>query len=129
VLVPAALALLTFTFVYRADWFRETVRYTLQGIALTPIFVAAIRFPRWAPFRALNAKPVAFVGVLSYSLYLIHQVTLFAFGYSFPSLHAVPRGIVALATSFVLAVAIYYFVEQPCARVRKRLARRFAIVG
>ena len=69
VLLPAGLLLLTFTFVYRAPWFRETIRYTLQGIALTPVFVTAIRFPRWLPFRALNARPVAYVGVLSYTLY------------------------------------------------------------
>jgi peptidoglycan/LPS O-acetylase OafA/YrhL len=35
-LFPAALALLIFTFAFRAEWFRETVRYSLQGLALTP---------------------------------------------------------------------------------------------
>jgi peptidoglycan/LPS O-acetylase OafA/YrhL len=121
-LLPLGLALLVFTFAYRAPGFRETVRYTLQGIALTPVFVSAMRYPDWLPFRLLNAAPVAFVGVLSYSLYLVHQIALFALGYWLASLHTLPRSILALLASFIIALAIHIFVEKPCARMRKRLA-------
>jgi peptidoglycan/LPS O-acetylase OafA/YrhL len=125
-LLPGALVLLLFTFVYRAEWFRETIRYTLQGIALTPIFISAIRFPQWLPFRFLNFKPVAFLGVLSYSLYLLHQIILFLFVYQFGAQHGLLRAFLAFLTSFSIAVAIYYAVEKPSARARKRLARRAA---
>jgi peptidoglycan/LPS O-acetylase OafA/YrhL len=125
-LLPGALAVLIFTFAYRAEWFRETIRYTLQGIALTPVFVSVMRFPKWGPFRLLNTRPIAFVGVLSYSLYLLHQVALFLLGYQLPSLHSVPRAILALLTSLIIAVAIHYAVEKPAARARKRLARSAA---
>ena len=47
---------------------------TLQGLALLPIFYAAVRFPTWLIFRPLNIGWVRFMGVLSYSLYLVHQV-------------------------------------------------------
>ena len=87
VIVPAALALLIFTFAYRAPWFRETIRYSLQGIALTPIFISAVRYPGWLPYRFVNARPVVFMGALSYVLYLVHQVVLFALSYQMPSLH------------------------------------------
>jgi peptidoglycan/LPS O-acetylase OafA/YrhL len=122
-LFPAALAVLVFTFAYRGEWFRETVRYTLQGIALTPIFVTAIRFPEWGPCRFLNARPVAFVGVLSYSLYLIHQVVLASLGLKLPDIAWLSRSALALLVSFAIAVVIHYSVEKPLARVRKRLAR------
>jgi len=126
-LFPAALALLVCTFAFRPDWFRETIRYTLQGIALTPVFVTAIRFPDWLPFRLLNTKPGAFIGLLSYSLYLIHQVILFLFEYRLPRMHSLPRAILALLVSVIIAAAIHYAVEKPSARARKRLTRRAAL--
>jgi peptidoglycan/LPS O-acetylase OafA/YrhL len=128
-LLPAALALLILTFVYRAPWFRETFRYTLQGIGLTAVFVSAIRFPNWLPFRLLNARPVAFVGVLSYVLYLVHQVALYGLGYWLSSLHGVPRSLLALLVSFAIALAIHYSVEKPLARMRKRLARSATVAA
>ena len=122
VLFPAGLAVLLLTFTYRAPWLRETIRYSLQGIALTPIFVAAMTFPKWLPFRVLNARPVAFVGVLSYTLYLVHQVVLFALFYWLPSTRDTPRAILAFAIAFAIAVIVHRLVEVPCARIRKRLA-------
>jgi peptidoglycan/LPS O-acetylase OafA/YrhL len=122
-LFPSGLALLLITFVYREPWFRETIRYSLQGIALTPVFVSAMRFPAWGPFRLLNVRPVAFVGVLSYTLYLVHQVVLFALLYWLPSVRTLPRALLAFAIAFTVALAIYKFVELPSARLRKRLGR------
>jgi peptidoglycan/LPS O-acetylase OafA/YrhL len=123
IVVPAAVALLVFTFVYRAPWFRETIRYSLQGIALTPVFIACIRFPNWLPFRALNARAVAFVGVLSFTLYLSHQIALAGWNFWFPSMTPFSTACVALVSAFVLSLAIHRFVEKPCAAIRKRLAR------
>ena len=121
--LPLALTLLLATFVYRAPWFRETLRYTLQGIALTPVFVAAIRFPAWLPFRLLNAPPVAFLGVLSYTLYLTHQIALVAIHRAMPHGDTAVSAAVAFALSFAVAVLIHRWVEKPCARLRKRFAR------
>jgi len=123
VLFPAGLALLMVTFLYRAPWFRETLRYSLQGIALTPVFVSAIRFPRWAPFRILNARSVAFVGVLSYTLYLVHEIVVIAPYYWLPSVRSTPIAILAFAISFAVAVIVHRLVEMPSARLRKRLTR------
>lgn len=127
VLVPAALALLVFTFAYRAPWFRETIRYSLQGIALTPVFVGAIRFPEWLPFRVLNTKAVAFVGVLSFTLYLSHQIVLMGLHFWLPSLTPLPGSCVAFAIAFAVSLSIHRFVEKPCAEIRKRLARHASV--
>jgi peptidoglycan/LPS O-acetylase OafA/YrhL len=128
-LLPAALSLLLFTFAYRAEWFRETIRYTLQGIALTPVFVTAMRFPSWLPFRILNARPLVFIGVLSYSLYLSHQVVLFALDWTRPWDTPLERAVLALGIAVAVATVIHYAVEKPCARVRKRLALRAGLGG
>jgi peptidoglycan/LPS O-acetylase OafA/YrhL len=119
-LFPAGLALLVFTFVYRADWFRETLRYTLQGIGLVPVFVTAMRFPSWGPFRFLNRSWVAFFGGLTYSLYLLHHVVLYTLRAHLPSVHPVLQGVLGLAISVALALAMYRFVERPFARLRRR---------
>src|SRR6185369_9397651 len=74
----AGIALLFASFVLRDPRFRESVRYSMQGLGLYPLFFLSIRHPRWLGIRALNLRPVRFFGTLSYSLYLIHQVVLVA---------------------------------------------------
>jgi len=120
VLFPAGVVLLLFTFVYRADWFRETLRYTLQGIGLLPVFVTAMRFPSWGPFRLLNRKRVAFFGELTYSLYLVHHVVLYTVRDHLPGLNPVLQGVLGLLVSVAIARAMYTFVERPFARLRRR---------
>ena len=81
VFFPLSVCGLLFSFLYRDEYFRDTFRYTLQGICLISVFVCAVRYPNWVPMRALNFRPIAFLGVLSYSLYLVHQVVLAAVGH------------------------------------------------
>jgi peptidoglycan/LPS O-acetylase OafA/YrhL len=115
------LCILLLTFVVRNPHFRETFRYTAQGIALTPIFVAAVRCPHWPLFRPLNWQPVRFVGTISYSLYLVHQTTLMAVAQHL-SLGGLARGSLALLISVAIAWVMYRVVEKPCAALRRRLS-------
>jgi peptidoglycan/LPS O-acetylase OafA/YrhL len=119
--LPASVALLGFTFVCRNPVFRETFRYTLQGVGLYIPMIVALRFPSWAPIRVLNLRPVAFVGVLSYSLYLVHHVVLNVVGSHLTASPAI-RACVALALSIAYAWASFRIVEKPCAALRKRLS-------
>jgi peptidoglycan/LPS O-acetylase OafA/YrhL len=120
VLLPAAALTLVFSFSYGGDLFRETWCFSLQGAALALVFVAAIRFHSWPPFRVLNFRPVAFIGVLSYSLYLLHYVLLRAVLQLWPRWPSVLRALISLAASIILAWVIYQLVEKPCARLRRR---------
>jgi len=120
ILVPAGVAILLFSFLYRAPWFRESIRYTLQGIGLTPIFVTAMRWPEWTPMRILNQRQVAFVGVLSYSLYLVHQIVIYTIWARLPGLPRVAQGALALVLSLAYALVSYRYVEKPFASLRKR---------
>jgi peptidoglycan/LPS O-acetylase OafA/YrhL len=128
-LLPLGLLLLLSTFLFRADWFRETLRYTLQGIGLTPLFVVAMREPRWWPFRWLNLPAVRHVGLLSYSLYLVHYVIIFFLEQHLPSWHWSARALPALAISLAIAQIIHRFIEKPCARLRRRLAHATWLKG
>jgi peptidoglycan/LPS O-acetylase OafA/YrhL len=120
-LLPAALVALGLTCAYHGDVYRQTWYFTAQGVVLTLLFTAAIRFYTWPLFRILNARPVIFIGALSYSLYLVHQVVLRAVGRLWPQGNAVSRAGVTLAASMILAWAIYRLIETPCARLRKQL--------
>jgi peptidoglycan/LPS O-acetylase OafA/YrhL len=121
VLLPSAFAALLLSIVFRNAVFKETLRYSIQGAALTIVFIAAIRFHHWPPFRFLNLKPVAFAGVLSYSLYLIHHPLLLLIARLMPQLHPLLRALIALSASVCLAWLVYLLVEKPCARLRNRL--------
>jgi len=120
-LFPLGVCGLLFSFMYRDEFFRGTFRYTLQGICLIPVFVCAVRYPSWLPMRPLNFRPIAFIGVLSYSLYLVHQVVLGAVAHALPDSGNGVRGLVTLAISLAIAWLLYIAVEKPCARLRHRL--------
>ncbi len=120
--IPLALLLLGCCLLVRTDAFRETLRYSLQGAALTVLFVAAIRYYRWAPFAWLNNRILVYIGLLSYSLYLLHLAVILAVERSLPAAPPLARGVLALAIAIFLSWLIYTTIERPCARLRKKLS-------
>jgi peptidoglycan/LPS O-acetylase OafA/YrhL len=123
-LLPVAVAALIASLAIRSQLFRQTGYFSLQGAALALLLVAAIRFHAWPLFRWLNYRPIAFIGVLSYSLYLVHAVLLSLVERLWPQWHAPLRSLVALCASLLISWAIYLCVERPCARLRKKLSER-----
>ena len=124
-LLPSAVVVLLLSLVYRSDVFRETIRYTVQGIALVPVFIAAITYPKWGVFRALNLKWMRFMGTLSFSFYLLHFTVIEAVSHYAGA--ATPRwiqAIIGFTVSFALACVVYRFVERPLANLRRKLAAR-----
>lgn len=75
-IVTAALGLLFATFLFRSEFFRQTTRYTLQGIALYPLFYFAVRYHDNFVFRHLNWQWISKIGIWSYAIYLIHYVAI-----------------------------------------------------
>lgn len=72
--------------------------------------------------RLLNSKPLVFLGMMSYSIYLWQQ--LFLNRYSSSPLCAFPLNILLVA---IMASASYYLVEGPTLQLRQKLeARLFA---
>ena len=103
-------------FLLRDEWFRQTLRFSAQGVGLF-FWLGAIRFAAWAgPLRrALSHPALVLVGRWSYSLYLWHWIVLAGAAALFPR----AGGAVLLATSFAAAALSYYAVEQPMLRVRR----------
>jgi peptidoglycan/LPS O-acetylase OafA/YrhL len=122
-LLPLGTAILLASFLIRDHRFRETFRYSLQGVALVPLFVCAVRYPNWAAMRVLNFRPIAWVGVLSYSVYLIHQVVFYAITEKLQAkLGLAVCAIATLAVTLGLAWVVQVVIEKPCARLRKRFS-------
>ena len=126
IVLASALLLLIASLEIRVPFFRSTLRYTVQGIALMPIFFIAVRCPNAGVFRLFNGRLVRRIGVLSYSIYLIHHVLLAAVSRSPLGGHSAFLNFVLIAVlSYGWAVLIDRFLEQPVRRLRTR--RRVAL--
>uniref|UniRef100_UPI001ABB55EE acyltransferase family protein n=1 Tax=Aetokthonos hydrillicola TaxID=1550245 RepID=UPI001ABB55EE len=115
--LPLGVVAILFTLVIRDFQFRETFRYTIQGIALLPIFITAIRYSDSSFFRLLNLRWIKFLGLISYSLYLVHDIVLS--GLKTMHLNIGIQILLGLGLSISIATAIYYFIEKPCAALKK----------
>jgi peptidoglycan/LPS O-acetylase OafA/YrhL len=126
-LLAAAIGMLLFTLTYRDATFRETYRYSLQGLALMPIFYCAVRFSSNPMFRYLNSPLAITLGVYSYAIYLLHLVVIWTIVTCAPAIAERPSILltVALAVSIAYAAAIDRFVDP----YFKRLRRQFRTAG
>ena len=89
----------------------------VAGISLLNVTIAifidwCLRFPESWIGRALNARPIAFIGVLSYSIYLWQPSLREHDSFSFP------LNVVCICSC---ALVTYYLVERPFLRLRARL--------
>lgn len=66
----------------------------------------------------LSCRPLVFVGLISYSLYLWHWPLLSFLYICYPQA-PLWMILIALALSFILATLVYYFVEEPARRTKR----------
>ena len=117
--VGAALIGVLATFVVRDEVFRETLRYSVQGIALFVLFAAALH-DRGPLTAILGSTPLRFVALLSYTLYLVHLPLLRVVA----TLQLPLAPLLAYALAFAYAYAMYRWVERPLGRWRRRVEPR-----
>jgi peptidoglycan/LPS O-acetylase OafA/YrhL len=97
----------------RWTYFGAIAGISLINIAIVVWIDWCLRFPDSWVGRILNARPIAFVGVLSYSIYLWQQPFLPEFRtFRFP---------LSIMCIGAVATTSYYVIERPMLRVRVRL--------
>lgn len=113
--VAAALATLGFCLVVRNPMFRETIRYTMQGMALFVLFAAALHDKGMAA-RLLGSAPLRWIALISYTLYLIHLPAILIFErYRVPG-----AALLGIVVAILYSTLMYVAVERPLGEWRRR---------
>ena len=117
VLLAGAAGLLILTVVLRNDAFRDTWRYTLQGVSLL-VLVPASTLPENALARLFSQPWLMAVGRLSYGLYLWHWLVLMLAG------RVAPNGlrftVCFTVLTVLLTLASWRLIERPSIALRRR---------
>ena len=118
-----ALVTLLFTLLCREPLFRDTLRFSLQSIAIAVLMINVL-FGDRARLRQLLSHPaLVLVGRLSYSRYLFHFGTMIIIDlllHSDINLHHPIELMLYAAGSVMLAGVSYTFIERPMIAWRKR---------
>ena len=106
------------SFLIKDESFRYTIRFTLQGLALFTLFINLFFWDKalWV-ISILEWKPLAWLGTVSYALYLWHVPIIdmcIRFVGDSPKAY-----LMAFPLSIYLAAFSYYFVEQRFLDLRK----------
>lgn len=105
----------------RDEVFRQTLRYTIEGVAIFCI-ISAVLISGGRVAVVLNHPALRFVGRLSYSLYVWSMMGGWIGG--FVTQGWLARASVEFAVTFACALASYYLLERPLVKWRQRLAPR-----
>lgn len=116
-----ALAVLLATMLIGQEYFRQTLRYTVQSMALVPIFFFVIAHIEHPLVHWLERPAVRYLGWLSYVLYLSHA-------FIFSTVDHLVSGfwttlVLGLALTLAYAVLIRYTLELPLQHLRARFRR------
>jgi peptidoglycan/LPS O-acetylase OafA/YrhL len=103
------------------DWFWEHLLYGLIAVAIAAPATIAVLSPRALPHRLLTLRPVAWLGLVSYGIFLWHHPLTEQFiGVQDWTTHGsffVYTGVV-FAVATACAAASYYLVERPLLRFK-----------
>lgn len=103
--------------------FYSNLTSVFLAVLIPMILAGTLLHPEWLVSRLLDSTPIAWVGRISYSLYIWQQLFLVP-GWEHPS-HFWTRSPWNLAVILAIACASYYFVETPLLRLGGRLAATF----
>jgi peptidoglycan/LPS O-acetylase OafA/YrhL len=123
--ISACIAVLLGTLLYRDEFFRQTLRYTLQNFAIAPLIYLAVARSNRFPFSWLNTRPMVYIGSISYTVYLTHLVIMHGLEKNWPQLGWGWVTLLGAVLTLMVAEPMRRWVEAPCAKLRKRLHQKY----
>jgi peptidoglycan/LPS O-acetylase OafA/YrhL len=117
-LAVGGLVVLLGCLIYRGPVFRETFRYSIQGIALAPIFLFVLASPGTWAVRFLEQPILRFLGRRSYAMYLIHLCILNAVHQKL-GVNLIWSAIISAPLVVGYSVAMWRLVETPIGKLKK----------
>jgi peptidoglycan/LPS O-acetylase OafA/YrhL len=108
------------------DTGRIVFSHHLSAIGSALIILAAIRSPLFA--RSLTVAPIQFLGLVSYSFYLIHEpIIMITASTLLPLIQSpIACAAISLCVSLACSAGLYTWIEAPGIALGKRYARRYA---
>ena len=117
-----ALLIIAACLVIRNTEFRNTLRYSLEGIALLVIVPAIVNVKSYKGINQLfSNKVIVFIGKLSYSIYLFHPFAIMICSSIKADGHKALFIVAAVALTAVFSNFSYYIIEKPLGKIRKKL--------
>ena len=120
--VLLAFLLVAASLLIRDEYFRETFRYTLQGIALFVLFSFALQAGGILG-AILSSRIVGVVGLLSYTIYLVHIPIADVLRTQFPGMSDPVVAAIAVPAVLAFSGVTYLIVEKPAAKMRRNLRK------
>jgi peptidoglycan/LPS O-acetylase OafA/YrhL len=106
------LAVILVSFLVREPHFRETLRYTLQSVALYPIFYYCVASSSAWQVRWLSWMPLRYLGWISYSMYLSHYIFLEISTGLYPT-HPVLDSVASFCLALIYSWLMRIWIELP----------------
>lgn len=131
--LPLGLSIILASLLIRSPAFRETLRYSLQGVALSLIFLGLFTSAGRKVTTLLDAPAMRWMGRMSYAAYLWHLEPLYIFRYFLGADIATSSlgmaalvSIVGCGATFSLAALSHRYVYRPVLAVRRRFGSHAA---
>ena len=116
----AAIATLAATIIIRNPAFRETLRYTIQGISLFILFSAALSARGVINFILCN-RILKKIGIYSYTIYLVHFAIIHLISENVTGGSMMLAGALAIIPTWAYADLMYRYIERPVGQWRRRI--------
>ncbi|WP_336881337.1 acyltransferase [Rhodococcus globerulus] len=119
----SAVVLYILSLIIRDEFFRSTFRYSIQGLAACLVIMYGLvpgeGWSRKAFYSLAKFRPIAIIGLASYSIYLCHLVIgawLLSILDDFPF---VVSFFVAVSVGILVGIGLYKWVEVPVQRIKR----------
>jgi peptidoglycan/LPS O-acetylase OafA/YrhL len=101
--------------------YRNVVGFAVEPLLIAVLLVQLLIYDATPLRRFLSHSVMRYFGRISYSLYLYHGLTLFAFKKFLTHYGVLVQLFVGIGTTVALASASYFFVERPFLRLKEKI--------